>query len=134
MGDDDNLTSGEKAEKSHQNQANIYRTVDKVSGGDGQQAEDHINVALGRNILREELGYFGPWDGAVYNLDDETRDRLIAHSRQDIATTYAMAQSAFREAHEAMRVSVRAVWLLWLLLAMNALVLFSLWFLFSPSG
>lgn len=43
-----------------------------------------INAATARNILHEELGYFSdPQTG--YNLDEGTRNRLLAHARQDAA-------------------------------------------------
>ena len=43
------------------------------------------NNVLARNILHEELGYFKDSRNISYDLDDEIRDRLIAHARQDIA-------------------------------------------------
>ena len=43
-----------------------------------------IDAATARNILHEELGYFSdPQTG--YNLDESTRNRLMAHTRQDAA-------------------------------------------------
>ncbi|TCU16325.1 hypothetical protein [Rhizobium sullae] len=46
----------------------------------GDQAA--VDVAIARNILHEELGQF---EGSltIYNLDDATRDRLIAHAGQE---------------------------------------------------
>ncbi|CCV06714.1 conserved hypothetical protein [Mesorhizobium metallidurans STM 2683] len=42
------------------------------------------NSMVARNILHEELGYFSDVQTS-YSLDEETRDRLIAHGRQDAA-------------------------------------------------
>jgi hypothetical protein len=44
-----------------------------------------IDAESARHILHEELGYYADAATAqrAYHLDDETRDRLIAHARQD---------------------------------------------------
>lgn len=61
--------------------------------------------ALGRNILQHELGDFGEWDGLQYKLDDETRDRLLAHARQDAAAALLLVRHAAVEAKAAHRVA-----------------------------
>jgi hypothetical protein len=41
---------------------------------------------LQKNILHEELGWHKTrWPLRIYNLQDDTRDRLLAHARQDAA-------------------------------------------------
>jgi hypothetical protein len=60
---------------------------------------------LGRNILQEEIGQFGPNRGAHYDLDKPTADRLLAHARQDIAGVYSLATDALRHAEKAERLS-----------------------------
>lgn len=66
------------------------------------------NEALGNNVLKEELGVYE--DGGVPlladDLDQRTRDRLISHTRQDVASTFAHAKSAFKAAHEAREISL----------------------------
>ena len=44
-----------------------------------------LDAELARNILHDDLGYFAKSWPSVYSLDEETRDRLIAHARQDAA-------------------------------------------------
>jgi hypothetical protein len=128
------MTSGEgetteqRAEADFEMKDRFNRLVDEELGGRGYLAEDGTNIALGQNILREEIGYFGPWKGARYSFDEETRDRLLAHGRQDVASAFAMARSAFKEAHWARRVAARAVVLLWVMLLVNLAVLATLWF------
>ena len=42
---------------------------------------------VAKNVLHDELGYFSDSDDDDYGLDETTRDRLIAHGRQDAAHT-----------------------------------------------
>lgn len=54
--------------------------------------EKKCSDALGQNILHEELGYFS--DVQIrYNLEKDQVDRLIAHSREDIAATRGVVGS-----------------------------------------
>lgn len=57
--------------------------------------------ALGRNILKQELGEFGTKGLDIYNLEKTQTDRLIAHTRSDVAMNYAIALSAFEQAKKA---------------------------------
>jgi len=50
-----------------------------------------IDAAIGRNILREDLGEYKTDWLASYSLDEHTRDRLIAHARQDAAHAVLIA-------------------------------------------
>lgn len=97
MNDDDALSSGERAAREYQAQAKAIRAMADAVGGPSVSTEENLSNALGRNILREEIGYFGKWDGERYNFDKETRDRLAAHSRQDIAAAYSLIRSTIRE-------------------------------------
>jgi hypothetical protein len=45
---------------------------------------------LAENILQKELGYFSD-PLSNYSLDQETRDRLLAHARQDAAHALIIA-------------------------------------------
>ena len=57
--------------------------------------------AFSKNVLHDDLGYFSDSDGTIYNLSDETRDRLIAHSRQDAALIYDVCCDIYHNANEA---------------------------------
>jgi hypothetical protein len=79
-------TSQDLAEEDLNLTTQIIRDVAKVSGQTGAVLQSKINAAVARNILREETGFFGEeTDFPFYGLDDETRDRLLAHCRQDTA-------------------------------------------------
>jgi hypothetical protein len=121
--EDDGKPTQRRAEEAYAQAVKLHRDIDKGTGGDGWFSEDAANTSLGRNILREEIGHFGPWDGQVYHFDAQTRDRLLAHGRQDAASAFAMARSAFREAREAKRLSARALRLLVLAVALNGVTL-----------
>jgi hypothetical protein len=58
--------------------------------------DEEIDAARARNILHEELGYF-EGDLPRYGLDDATRDRLLAHIRQDVAHSVYAATVAGRK-------------------------------------
>lgn len=116
--------STKAAEDAYRRLLTIHDSVDKAAGGDGQGVDEiGKNAALGQNILRQELGHFGEWDGARYQLDQETRDRLLAHSRQDIASTYGMAVSALKAADNARRIATRACLYTFLTLLVSIAVL-----------
>lgn len=85
--------------------------------------------AIGRNILHHELGDFGTWDGPRYSLDNETRDRLLAHARQDTAAALILAAKAFSEAENACRINKhnRLLLLCLVLLMALALLVVPLW-------
>ncbi len=124
MSHKDDPSSEEKARADY---AGKVRAIRILHGQDTPSAEMEMHDALGRNVMREETGFFGPWRGAGYSFDKATQDRLLAHTRQDVAATYAMAKSAFRDAHHARRAAQRAQWFLIASLALNVAVLASLW-------
>ena len=49
--------------------------------------EDYEHI-FSKNTLDADLGLIGKEPLFSYDLDESTRDRLLAHSRQDIALTY----------------------------------------------
>jgi len=55
-------------------------TAIRTAGG----GQPEIDATIARNILHEDLGHFDS-QLTTYGLDDATRDRLIAHARQDAA-------------------------------------------------
>lgn len=54
------------------------------------------NRAIARNVLHTELGRYAETQ-PVYSLDQETRDRLIAHARQDAAHALLNTISLMKE-------------------------------------
>lgn len=72
------------------------------------------SALLGRNVLKEELGAFSdPLKGAPpYHLNEETRDRLLAHSRQDVASVYGLCAGLIDLAKEQQRaLNMMKIWL-----------------------
>ena len=65
------------------------------------------NNATAQNILHEDLGMFGQHGLAQYKIDSETRDRLIAHTRQDASLAAINASTAMDLAADALRIAKR---------------------------
>lgn len=120
---DGRSSSQEKAEQDYNLKVRIIDSVEDAIGGEHWTRDEQKNVALGQNILREEIGFFGPCEGASYSFDERTRDRLLAHTRQDVAAAFAMARSAFRHAHAARKMLRRVIFFQLGLLALNAAIL-----------
>lgn len=57
--------------------------------------------ALARNVLKDDLGEFTNSDPTCYFYDDATRDRLIAHTRQDAAMVYGAVKDTHDNANMA---------------------------------
>ena len=82
---------------------------DKITAEEGLKAAIAAHKALGRrdttsdnnvvaqNILEGDLGYFRDAGIAQYDLDEEARDRLIAHARQDAALAVLNSASLLAE-------------------------------------
>jgi len=99
-------------------------------GNDLLGFESAANDILGDNALKKISGEFWPYDGGWIDdlqFDAAFRDRLSAHTYQEVVAAYAMAKSAFREAQAARRGTSRAVPLLLLSLTLNVAVLATLW-------
>ena len=58
--------------------------------------QDAIDAKTAQNVLHEDLGYFDS-KSAAYDLDPPTRDKLLAHARQDAANAVYAAMTAARE-------------------------------------
>ena len=86
-------------------------------------AEASTNDLLGKQMLHEELGYHGTKGLVIYKLDDIKRDRLIAHSRQDVAAAFGHAKSAFKSAKNAEKAAKRSQALLWIVIGLLAYVI-----------
>lgn len=80
-----------------------------MHGKGSLEAEIANNNSLGRITLKDDLGtYDRQGIGNLRfadDLDERTRDRLISHTREDVAATFAHALSAFKAAHEAREIA-----------------------------
>jgi hypothetical protein len=93
----------------------------------GTNWNKQANHIAARNVLHTELGMFSD-DLPIYHLDQDTRDRLLVHARQDAAEALCHTSSLMDEVHK-LKSALRGINLtLWLLLAVY---LVSMW---SRSG
>lgn len=90
----------------------------EVHGKGTLAAEIANNNVLGNVTLKDDLGTYGGIETLrlADDLDEQTRDRLISHTRQDVASTFAHALSAFKAAHEAKEIAKRTRRLSWWIL------------------
>lgn len=90
----------------------------EVHGKGTLAAEIANNNFLGNVTLKDDLGTYGGIETLrlADDLDEQTRDRLISHTRQDVASTFAHALSAFKAAHEAKEIAKRTRRLSWWIL------------------
>lgn len=81
----------------------------EIHGKGSLEAEIANNNALGNVALKDDLGTYGGIEALRFadDLDEQTRDRLISHTRQDVASAFAHALSAFKAAHEAKEIAKR---------------------------
>jgi hypothetical protein len=71
--------------------------------------QDYIskrNAVVAKNVLHEELGYIGE-PREPYHLDQDTRDILLKHARQDAAHALANSTSVLRELRTIRKIIVR---------------------------
>ena len=71
--------------------------------------ENQIWDATARNILDDDLGKFSDSLTWPYDLDDDKRDRLIAHTRQDAAMAYIAIVDTYKHAKAANKYAQWAV-------------------------
>jgi len=124
MSDDEGRSSNEKAEEHLRGVLLAIRDLEKPGTA---RIESSMAEATGKNILHEELGYFGKWDGAAYTLDDQTRIRLLAHARQDIAATRVMLLPILEAVKECQRTIRLAVGISIISVAIGLCVLWLVW-------
>lgn len=100
----------------------VRKAMEDATGVKTKPSESAFLVA--RNVLREELGEFGPYNGTHYKLTEGERDILLAHSRQDAGAAAAAAGRALDTLLNIER-SLRSIrLLLWMiLLAIGIVVL-----------
>lgn len=95
-------------------------TNNELHGNASLAAEIANNNALGNVTLKDDLGAYRGIEilRLADDLDEQTRDRLISHTRQDVASTFAHALSAFKAAHEAREIAKRTRRLSWWILCL----------------
>jgi hypothetical protein len=67
-----------------------------VRGSDWNKQANHI---IARNVFDSELGRYAD-DLPVYHLDEDTRDRLLAHARKDAAEALCHLRYLMDEVHQ----------------------------------
>lgn len=101
-------------EQASQDYAANVTAAESLHGTKTFEAEALANEMLGKQMLLEDLGHYGVGRIPKYGLDTDTRDRLIAHTRQDVAAAFGYAKSAFKTAKETEKVSKRTSRALWI--------------------
>lgn len=86
--------------------------------------EAERNELIGSHALRDDIGDFGKKGLPLYRIDDDTRDRILAHVREDLATTLGHAKSAFRTAKEAANAAKDSRLMLWVVIALLAYLVY----------
>jgi hypothetical protein len=87
----------------------------------GSNWNKQANHVVARNVLHAELGRYSD-DLPIYNLDQETRDRLLVHARQDAAEALYHASSLMDDVHQ-LKSTVRGLSFSILCICVTALVL-----------
>jgi len=91
---DDNETNKSTEERAVEALLISVRTARRLLG-QTLKGDRSIQHATGQNILREELGEFGDWKGTYYDLDEQTKNLLLAHTRQDSAHALVVANDCY---------------------------------------
>ncbi|QND42398.1 hypothetical protein HB770_11755 [Rhizobium leguminosarum bv. viciae] len=71
--------------------------LDSIKSVNGKVTQDAKEASFAQHILKEDLGELKNDWLAVYSLDEDTRDRLIAHARQDAALACASSANTKKE-------------------------------------
>lgn len=118
--DEDQLDPEDEFDEESANRDNLARVnaANALHGEKTFEAEALANDMLGKQMLREDLGDYGTRGQTTYGLDEETRDRLIAHVRQDVAAVFGHAKSAFKTAKAAEKAAQRTSRLVWMVIVL----------------
>jgi hypothetical protein len=96
----------------------------------GSDLTPQINEITARNVLRTDLGFYSDIP-ADYDLDEATRDRLIAHCRQDAAHAVIVAGDIFKAVKQLKSyVSWLSTWVEWsslICITLLGLILWRVW-------
>lgn len=110
------MRSSDNAQRALRASLNAIREIE------GPHANTDAETA--RNVLHEELGYFGEYERPAYGLDAKTTEIMLVHARQDAAHA---AISASRSADLAASILRQSNAILILLAANIALTVYLLW-------
>lgn len=83
---------------------------------------------VGISIVKEELGDYQGSPQIVYGLDEHQRDRLIAHTREDVAAAHYLICNLLEEQETAQRHFSSLKWLVFLSFALNCIMFASVTF------
>jgi len=101
-----------------------------IKPGSAESIKKNANL-IARNVMQEDTGVFGGPVDISYDFDDATRDRLIAHTRQDAANAMILGSDAI-DGIEKLQKSVRNLsWVSYILLG---LVLVFFWMVIGERG
>ena len=127
---DDNETSQSSSKKAKQDytyKLEFIHDLNKAAkAGLAERLYDQ-NVALGQNVLREEIGYFGEYEGQRYRFDEGTKNILLAHARQDVAAVHGMSGYILRRVVLSEKRTELCLKLLIAVLVVQFVVLVRLW-------
>ncbi|MDC0986909.1 hypothetical protein OAS67_06485 [Alphaproteobacteria bacterium] len=113
--------SDDLAEEDLKGRLELMSNVNKLAGikPDGAAALISQSNAIAQNVLRQDMGIFGA-PPTTYNFDDGTKNRLIAHARQDAASAKVSSDYAL-EGIQKLQTSVRR--LSWIVVGMFILLI-----------
>lgn len=109
-------TSDDKAQADLRLRLKVMREV-------GETDLEALNFAISRNVLHEELGYFGPGVQG-YAIDDRTRDILLVHGRQDAAHAALNSSSVLQQNRSLMRMTLALLGLHIVLIALVGFLIY----------
>jgi hypothetical protein len=123
------MSEASEKDKAEARRNSAYRVAvmanDTILGKGTFEALSANNEALGRNMIKTDLGIFNEPSSLMLgdDLDAQTRDRLISNSREDIAATFAHAKDAFKMAYQTRAIARRTALLTWVILIINLTIL-----------
>ncbi|MBX4952114.1 MULTISPECIES: hypothetical protein [Rhizobium] len=71
--------------------------LETIRSVQGRVTQDAVEATMARFVLKEDLCELKNDWPTSYGLDEDTRDRLIAHARQDAALAYYSSSNAKKE-------------------------------------
>ncbi|QSY94827.1 hypothetical protein J2J97_02460 [Rhizobium bangladeshense] len=71
--------------------------LETIRSVEGRVSQDTIEATMARFVLKEDLCELKNDWLTNYGLDEDTRDRLIAHARQDAALAYYSSNNTKKE-------------------------------------
>ena len=115
------------ADEALQEKIRMYQEANVKVGSSLFQSIKDSNWLTAENMMLREIGAFGPWYKKHLNIDRESRDRLLAHGREDAANALLTSLHALELAIENQRSTSWTHRLLVTSLVLNGLALLTLW-------